>query len=66
MMGNTLNLEQVTRAAFFAALYADQRDIMPTIVGAWAGDGFPTEWRTQDRRRELFGKSEGPRYWLAR
>ena len=43
-------LKTVTKEEFFAALYADRRDIMPTNE---APDR--TYWRTNDHVRTLFG-----------
>jgi hypothetical protein len=54
---------EVTKEAFFAALAADRRDIMPSVIRS--GE---SEWRTNDSRRDLFGKSkghgEGSRWWI--
>lgn len=61
---------QVTKEAFYAALSADKRDIMPTIVSGYdRATGYTSEWRTNAVRGELFGKSDngdGGRYWLCR
>lgn len=55
----------VTKEEFFAALYADNRDIMPSIVGQWVdGVGYTSEWRTNNCQRALFGKSDDKNYWL--
>lgn len=53
----TTNLREVTKDEFYAALKADPRDIMPSIVGAYEhnGRGYTQEWRTQNSLRTLFG-----------
>jgi len=68
----TMAFRRVTREEFHAALNADPRDIMPTIVSK--NDpitGYTAEWRTQTVGRALFGKTDGyavtsefGRYWL--
>jgi hypothetical protein len=53
-------VRNVSKDEFYAALYADKRDIMPSIVGAWSEvTGYTQEWRTNDSRRELFGVTKG-------
>jgi hypothetical protein len=53
-------MRDVTQSEFYAALSADKRDIMPVIVGRWSDEtGYVEEWRTNDYRRDLFGKSWG-------
>ncbi len=48
----------VTKEQFFAALYADNRDIMPRIVSSWSEtDGYRQDWQTQ--HGILFGRSWG-------
>jgi hypothetical protein len=64
-------LVEVTQEQFFAALYADPRDIMPRIVGSWSDEtGYTQEWRrNQYYDSALFGRSSGARamrYWLAK
>lgn len=58
----------VSQEAFFAALKADPRDIMPTIVSGYEpGTGYTSEWRTQNSvQRTLFGKSNNQGYWLVK
>lgn len=59
----------VTKERFYAALYADKRDIMPSIVSGWSDEtGYTQEWRTQDTRSDLFGVTTGgaaPTYRLS-
>jgi hypothetical protein len=61
-------MKQVAADEFFAALNADPRDIMPTIVSGWP---YTSEWRNQkSQQRELFGKTvdsetDEKTYWLA-
>ena len=61
-------MRQVTKEEFFSALYADKRDIMPTIISDWDHErgGYTSEWK--DRSRNLFGKSfgngENGEWWL--
>lgn len=64
-------MKQVTKDEFYAALYADKRDIMPRIVNNWNEEiGYIQEWRTQ-HGGVLFGKTDGrvhfnnERYFLA-
>jgi hypothetical protein len=51
------NLREVTKDEFYAALKADPRDIMPSIVGSYErnGRGYTQEWQTQNSLRTLFG-----------
>lgn len=49
-MNATADMREVTKEEFFAALYADKRDVMPTVEHPER-----TEWR--DRNRNLFGRS---------
>lgn len=57
------DLNEVTKEAFFAALSADPRDIMPTIVNAT--HPYRSEWRDQKgSSRALFGESYDGHYWL--
>lgn len=65
----TMSFRQVTMEEFHAALNADPRDIMPTIVSKYdQSTGYTSEWRTQTVGRALFGKSDGTifgsRHWL--
>lgn len=65
-------MKEVTKEHFYAALYADRRDIMPSIVGGWdKQSGYTQEWRAAGR--QLWGKSqcgdchgsdEGKRFWM--
>lgn len=56
------NMREVTKDEFFAALYADPRDIMPRIERPYP---YTSEWRNQKSfRQELFGVSRENRYWL--
>lgn len=59
-------MQEVSKAAFYAALFADPRDIMPSLANSprWQeGVGYIAEWR--DRSGRLFGKSDNRGYWLA-
>ena len=52
-------MNEVTQQQFYAALSADNRDIMPSIVGKWDDEiGYVQEWRTQ-HGGQLFGRTEG-------
>lgn len=56
---------EVTRDEFYKALYADKRDIMPSLANSarWTeGIGYTAEWR--DKSGRLFGKSDDNHYWL--
>lgn len=60
-------MKEVSKDAFFAAMKADKRDIMPVIAGSRSPEsGYTSEWRTNDNQRALFGKSieTPPTYWL--
>lgn len=67
-MNHDLSMRPVTSDEFFAALYADKRDIMPRIVSQYDPvSGFTSEWSTNNSAQVLFGKSDdadGGRYWL--
>lgn len=55
-------MREVSKDEFFTALYADPRDIMPTIVGRYP---YKSEWRDQkSHARTLFGMSEDSKYFL--
>lgn len=66
-------VKEVSKDEFYAALSADKRDIMPSIVGAWDNDtGYTSEWRTRNTQ-QLWGRSQcgdchgsgnGKKYWL--
>lgn len=58
-------MKQVSQDEFFAALYADKRDIMPSIVGDIYDpqSGYTKIWK--DRSGNVFGKSDNLEYWLA-
>ena len=57
-------MRQVSKEEFFAALYADPRDIMPAIVGEWQEPrGYLSVWK--DKAGRLFGRSQGGEFWLA-
>jgi len=54
------NLVDVTEDEFFAVLYADPRDIMPSIIGAYSKEtGYTSEWRANNGTRTLFGITAG-------
>lgn len=55
------NEREVTKEEFYAALSADKRDIMPSIVGSYErkGRGYVQEWRTNNSSRVLFGITHG-------
>jgi hypothetical protein len=56
------NLITVTKEEFYKALYADPRDIMPTIVNSWRDDvGYIQEWRSNKGTGLLFGITSGNR-----
>lgn len=49
--------KEVSHKEFYAALYADQRDIMPRIVGPWSdATGYLQEW-TVVASRQVVGIS---------
>lgn len=61
-------MRQVTEGEFFAALKSDPRDVMPSAMGESDGR-FVSEWRTNDNRRALFGRTDTDgnsdnRYWI--
>ena len=59
-------MREVTEKEFFSLLYADKRDIMPTIVSGYGEHGFISEWRTQSIARVLFGVSNSGRNGVGR
>jgi len=58
-------MKKVTQKEFFKALYADPRDIMPSIEGEYNREkgGYLSRWMT--KARVLFGESQGKNYYLA-
>lgn len=66
---------EATQEQFFDALRKEEangKDIMPSIVGKDESEKlvccspYISEWRTNDNRRELFGKTISHKFWLAR
>jgi hypothetical protein len=63
-------MNEVSKDVFFKTLYADPRDIMPSIEQQrWDKEtGYTSLWK--DRNGNLFGKTNGngrnDRYWLVK
>lgn len=70
-----MNLIEVTKAEFYKVLYADKRDIMPSIVSGWNDiSGYTSEWRLnghsgswifgRHQSGNAHGRDEGKKFWL--